>query len=151
MLTGSKAQPGCQLNLRRAAGSSGSWTSGAESVAQTEAAEGEYLAQEAVQLAVIQSLVTGVASSYFQLLELDQELQVAKQSLASRQGSLRLVQARLTGGISNQLEVDQAMSSGGFCGGNDCRCGAPARTSGKLPEYTARPKSRARGAHQGPG
>ena len=51
---------------------------------QTEAARAQYLAQEAVQQAVIQSLVTGVASSYFQLLELDQELEVAKRSLASR-------------------------------------------------------------------
>jgi outer membrane protein, multidrug efflux system len=76
----------------------------------TEAARAEYLSQEAVQLGVIQSLVTGVASSYFQLLELDQELQVAKQSLVSRQGSLRLVQARLTGGLSTQLEADQATS-----------------------------------------
>ena len=76
----------------------------------TEAARAQYLSQEAVQLAVIQSLVTGVASSYFHLLELDQELQVANQSLVSRQGSLRLVQARLTGGLSNQLEVDQATS-----------------------------------------
>ena len=77
---------------------------------QTEAARAQYLAQEAIQQAVIQSLVTGVASSYFQLLELDQELEVAKRSLTSRQGSLRLVQARMTGGISSQLEVDQAMS-----------------------------------------
>ena len=76
----------------------------------TEAARAQYLSQEAVQLGVIQSLVTGVASSYFRLLELDQELQVAKQSLESRQGSLRLVQARLTGGLANQLEVDQATS-----------------------------------------
>src|SRR5262249_47313895 len=75
-----------------------------------EAARGEYLAQEAVQQGFIQSLVTGVASSYFQLLELDQELNVAKLSLISRQNSLRLVQARLTGGLSNQLEVDQATS-----------------------------------------
>jgi multidrug efflux system outer membrane protein len=76
----------------------------------TEAARGEYLAQEAVQQAVIQSLVTGVASAYFQLLELDQELTVSKLSLESRQASLRLVQARLTGGLSNQLDVDQATS-----------------------------------------
>jgi outer membrane protein, multidrug efflux system len=76
----------------------------------TEAARAEYLAQEAVQQAVIQSLVTGVASSYFQLLELDQELEVSKRSLASRQGSLRLVSARMKGGIANQLEVDQAQS-----------------------------------------
>jgi outer membrane protein, multidrug efflux system len=77
---------------------------------QTEAARAQYMAQEAVQQGVIQSLVTGVASSYFQLLELDQELEVAKLSLDSRRGSLRLVQARMKGGISNQLEVDQAMS-----------------------------------------
>ena len=77
---------------------------------QTEAARAQYLAQEAVQQAVIQSLVTGVASSYFQLLELDQELEVAKRSLVSRRGSLRLVESRMKGGISNKLEVDQAMS-----------------------------------------
>jgi multidrug efflux system outer membrane protein len=76
----------------------------------TEAARAEYLAQEAVQQAVIQTLVTGVASSYFQLLELDHELAVAKQSLASRQDSLRLVQSRVTGGVSHQLDADQAMS-----------------------------------------
>jgi outer membrane protein, multidrug efflux system len=51
-----------------------------------------------------------VASSYFQLLELDQELEVAQRSLVSRRGSLRLVEARMKGGISNQLDVDQAMS-----------------------------------------
>jgi outer membrane protein, multidrug efflux system len=76
----------------------------------TEAARGEYLAQEAVQQAVVQSLVTGVASGYFQLLELDRELDVAKKSLASRRGSVRLVEARMKGGIANRLEVDQAQS-----------------------------------------
>jgi outer membrane protein, multidrug efflux system len=76
----------------------------------TEAARAQYMAQEAVQQAVIQSLVTGVASSYFQLLELDQELEVAQRSLVSRRGSFRLVEARMKGGIANQLEVDQALS-----------------------------------------
>jgi multidrug efflux system outer membrane protein len=76
----------------------------------TEAARAQYLAQEAVQQGVIQSLVTGVANAYFQLLELDQELTVATQSLASRKDSLRLVEARLTGGLATQLEVDQATS-----------------------------------------
>jgi outer membrane protein, multidrug efflux system len=76
----------------------------------TEAARAQYLAQESVQQAVIQSLVTGVASGYFQLLELDQELAVSKRSLVARQASVRLVEARMKGGISNQLEVDQAKS-----------------------------------------
>jgi outer membrane protein, multidrug efflux system len=77
---------------------------------QTEAARAQYLAQESVQRAVIQSLVTGVASGYFQLLELDHELEVSERSLVSRQASVRLVEARMKGGISNQLEVDQAKS-----------------------------------------
>ena len=76
----------------------------------TEAARAEYLSQEAVRQAVIQSLVTGVANGYFQLLELDQELEVAKRSLASRQESLRLVQSRVKGGVGSQLDADQAMS-----------------------------------------
>jgi NodT family efflux transporter outer membrane factor (OMF) lipoprotein len=76
----------------------------------TEAARAEYLRQEAVQQAVFQSLVTGVASGYFRLLELDQELAVAQRSLASRQASLRLVQSRLKGGVSSQLDADQATS-----------------------------------------
>jgi multidrug efflux system outer membrane protein len=76
----------------------------------TEAARAQYLALEAVQQGVLQSLVAGVAASYFQLLELDQELEVAQRSLESRKGSLKLVQARMKGGISNQLDVDQAAS-----------------------------------------
>jgi outer membrane protein, multidrug efflux system len=77
---------------------------------QTEVARAQYMSQVAVQSGIAQTLVTAVASTYFQLLELDQELAVAKQSLSSRQGSARLVEARMKGGISNQLELDQATS-----------------------------------------
>jgi outer membrane protein, multidrug efflux system len=76
----------------------------------TEAARAQYISQQAVQYGIAQSLVSSVASTYFLLLELDQELAVSKQSLASRQGSARLVEARMTGGISNQLDFDQAKS-----------------------------------------
>ena len=89
---------------------------------QTEAARAEYLAQEAVQQGVIQSLVTGVASSYFQLLELDQELEVAQRSLASRRGSLRLVQARMTGRNRKPVGGRSSHEPGGLRGGNNCRC-----------------------------
>ncbi len=93
----------------------------------TEAARAEYLAQDAVQQAVIQSLVTGVASGYFRLLELDQELTVAKQSLASRQESLRLVQARLTGGVVKPAGRRPGHEPGRYCGGNHRRCRTTAR------------------------
>ena len=76
----------------------------------SEAARAQYLSQEAVRHGVIQSLVTGLASAYFQLLELDQELDVAKRSLTARQESVHLVESRLTGGVSNQVDLDQAKS-----------------------------------------
>jgi multidrug efflux system outer membrane protein len=75
---------------------------------ETEAARAQYLAQEEVRKGVLQTLVTDVAAAYLSLLELDRELEVAKQSLSARQTSLRLVQARLDGGVSNVVEVDQA-------------------------------------------
>ena len=76
----------------------------------TEAARAEYLALEAVRQGVLQTLVAGVAGSYFQMLELDQELSVARKFLESRKDSLRLVQARLAGGLATQMEADQAAS-----------------------------------------
>jgi multidrug efflux system outer membrane protein len=76
----------------------------------TDAARAEYMSQEAVRHGVIQSLVTGVATTYFLLYELDQELTVAKRSLASRKDTLKLVEARREGGLSTQVEVAQAQS-----------------------------------------
>ena len=76
----------------------------------SESAKAQYLSQQAVYQGVIQSLVTGVAGAYFQLLELDTELTVAKQSITAREESARLVEARLKGGVANQVEVEQARS-----------------------------------------
>jgi multidrug efflux system outer membrane protein len=57
---------------------------------------------------VIWSLVSNVASAYFQLLELDMELDISKRALASRQESLRLVQVRQRGGRTSMVEVRQS-------------------------------------------
>src|SRR5262249_41305675 len=45
---------------------------------------------------------------YFNLRELDFELEIAKRTLSSRQESLRIVSARQQRGVSNMLEVRQA-------------------------------------------
>jgi len=74
----------------------------------TEAARADYLATEAARLMVFQSLVTDVAAAYFELLELDWELEVARNTLASRQASLRLVQIRQEGGVAGMVDVRQA-------------------------------------------
>jgi multidrug efflux system outer membrane protein len=76
----------------------------------TEAARAEFLASADNQKAVMQTLVTQVATAYFDLREYDAELEYVRDSIATRQQSLKLVMARLDGGVSNMLEVDQARS-----------------------------------------
>lgn len=75
---------------------------------QTEAARAEYLASADNQKAVMQTLVADVAAAYFDLLEYDAELTYVRDSIATRQQSLKLVTARMEGGVSDMLEVDQA-------------------------------------------
>jgi outer membrane protein, multidrug efflux system len=58
----------------------------------------------------MQSLVSEVASAYFDLREYDAELEYVRESIASRRESLNLVSARLDGGVANMVEVDQARS-----------------------------------------
>jgi multidrug efflux system outer membrane protein len=74
----------------------------------TEAARAEFLASADNQKAVMQSLVAQVASAYFDLLEYDAELDYVRDSIATRQQSLKLVMSRQEGGVSDMLEVDQA-------------------------------------------
>src|SRR5688572_8947864 len=76
----------------------------------TEAARAEFLASADNQKAIMQTLVSQVATAYFDLREYDAELEYVRESIASRRESLKLVSARLDGGVSNMLEVDQAAS-----------------------------------------
>ncbi|MGH9581094.1 MAG: efflux transporter outer membrane subunit [Terriglobales bacterium] len=74
----------------------------------TESARANLLAQEWAQRQVISSLVSDVASAYFQLRELDLELEISRQTLASRRDSLRLTQILADGGATSMLDVRQA-------------------------------------------
>ena len=60
----------------------------------TEAARAELLASEENRKAVMTTLVSDVAGAYFNLLELDMELAIAKRTLAVRQESLQLIRSR---------------------------------------------------------
>lgn len=73
-----------------------------------EAARAQYLGSEWGRRAVITSLVGQVASLYFQLRALDQQLDIATRTLGSRQESLRLTQVRETGGAGSLVDVKQA-------------------------------------------
>jgi multidrug efflux system outer membrane protein len=76
----------------------------------TEAARAELLGQEDAQRAVILTLVSSVASTYIELLELDKRLKIAKQTLNSYEESLKLIRLRFIGGVTSELEVKQAES-----------------------------------------
>ena len=75
---------------------------------QTEAARAELRAFEEDRKAVMTTLVGDVAATYFSLLELDMELEIARRTLATREDSLRLIRVRQQGGVATMLEVRQA-------------------------------------------
>jgi multidrug efflux system outer membrane protein len=74
----------------------------------TEAARAELLATEWGQKAVTTSLVSDVATAYFELLELDSEMEISKRALGSRRESLRLVEIRAKGGTTSLMDVRQS-------------------------------------------
>lgn len=74
----------------------------------TEAARDDLLGSVDAQRSVITTLVSDVASAYFQLREHDLELEISRRTLASRQESLRLVTMRFEGGVAAQIDVRQA-------------------------------------------
>src|SRR3984957_4103554 len=74
---------------------------------QTEAARAQLLATEWGQRTVISSLVANVGTTYFQLPALDNELEISKRTLASRQQSLKLTQFLESHGGASGLDVSQ--------------------------------------------
>jgi outer membrane protein, multidrug efflux system len=73
----------------------------------TDAARADLLATEENRKAVVTTLVSEVASAYFNLLELDLELEIARRTLTAREESLRLIRSRAQGGIATVVEVRQ--------------------------------------------
>ena len=74
----------------------------------TEAARANLLSTEWGRKAVVWSLVSNVASAYFQLLELDAEMEISRRTLGSRRDSLRLTEIRAKGGATSLLDVRQS-------------------------------------------
>ena len=72
-----------------------------------EAANADLGAQQAAERATVLSLVSDVASSYLQLLELDQERAIAERTLSSRKSTLDVARARYNQGLTSELDVRQ--------------------------------------------
>ena len=78
---------------------------------ETEAAGARYVASEMDRRAVYITLVADVAQSYFNLRELDLELEIARRTLQLNNETIQFYQRRLAGGVSNRLELDQSVAN----------------------------------------
>jgi len=74
---------------------------------QTKAARAQLRASEEDRKTVMTTVVGDVATNYFSLLELDDELDIANRTLATRENSLKLIKLRQQGGVATMLDVRQ--------------------------------------------
>jgi multidrug efflux system outer membrane protein len=80
----------------------------------TEASRAELMATEWARRTVINTLVSNVASAYFDLRELDLELEISRRTLASREDSLGLTRRLVDGGaapLSDQRQAEQLVET----------------------------------------
>jgi multidrug efflux system outer membrane protein len=74
----------------------------------SESALAQYLAVEANQRAFYLSLIADTASTYFELLETEAQVDLAEATLESRQEALRIARLRLDAGVTSALPFRQA-------------------------------------------
>jgi len=74
----------------------------------TEAARASLLSAEENRKAVVTTLVSDVAAQYFTLRELDAQMEISRQTLATRREALRLTTSRRNYGIATDLDLKQA-------------------------------------------
>ena len=74
------------------------------------AAQAEYLAQIENRRTVVLTLIGSVAEAYVYLRQLDFQLEISKNILETRAESLKIARYRFEGGITSEIDVEQALS-----------------------------------------
>jgi multidrug efflux system outer membrane protein len=74
----------------------------------TEAARAQFLASDEARRGIVVTLVSDVATDYFQLLELDRELAIAHESAEAYQHSLDVFTRRYLGGTDTKISTSRA-------------------------------------------
>ncbi|MGA7914201.1 MAG: efflux transporter outer membrane subunit [Candidatus Acidiferrales bacterium] len=87
-----------------------------------ESARAQYLSTEEARRGVMLTLTSDVAQAYFQLLGLELQLQIAKDTTASFSDTLKLFNQRYEGGVASTLDTSRAEA-------------AQAATAAAIPEY----------------
>jgi len=72
-----------------------------------EAARADLFSKEENRRAVVLQLVGGVAEAYFDLLQFDMQLDIARRTLKAWEESVKIAQARLKQGMTSKLDADQ--------------------------------------------
>jgi multidrug efflux system outer membrane protein len=73
-----------------------------------QAGQAQYLATEQARRGVMLTVVSDVAVTYYQLLELDEEVSIQKNATNAFTETLRIFQDRLDNGVASRLETDRA-------------------------------------------
>jgi len=74
----------------------------------TEASQAQMLATEEARRTIVMTLVSDVATDYYQLLSLDLELQIARNTVKSLTDSVRLTSLRVNFGTATRVDTLQA-------------------------------------------
>ncbi|WP_035483140.1 efflux transporter outer membrane subunit [Gaetbulibacter saemankumensis] len=77
---------------------------------QREAGIADFLATQEAQNAVLQSLITNVAVTYFELMASKKELEIINQTKIAREEGVRLAKLRYEGGLTSETPYRQAES-----------------------------------------
>lgn len=76
----------------------------------TEAARADLLSKENAHRAVLLSLTANVANAYINLRDYDRQLEIAKETLKTREASLEIYKLRFDAGVISELELSQMRS-----------------------------------------
>jgi multidrug efflux system outer membrane protein len=74
----------------------------------TEASRAQLLATEDARQTVTLTLVSDIASDYFQLLDLDLQLRITQDTVKAQEASVKLTRLRLDHGVATKLDVLQS-------------------------------------------
>jgi multidrug efflux system outer membrane protein len=77
----------------------------------SEAARAQYLATDEARRGVMITLVSDVATAYFQLLDLDEELAIQRAATNAYTGTYRIFNERRINGVASRLETDRAAAA----------------------------------------
>ena len=75
----------------------------------TEAERAALLSSQYAASAVSLALISSVASTYYELIDLDQRLAITQETVSNRKKFTKLIKAKFEGGIISELDLNQAL------------------------------------------